>query len=249
MKPITLYKHNNLLSKFLIGFQWLLFKNGLGATNHFETLGFIRSKKGISYPNIQFHLLPLAINYDGTSPVNKHGFQLHVGPMRSKSRGTVKIRDNNPFSPPMILFNYMSYGEDWEDFRSCIKLTREILKQKSLETFCGEEIQPGKYVIKDDQIDDFIKKNVHSAYHPCGTMKMGKKDDPFAVVDNNCNVIGIKNLKVVDSSIFPTITNGNLNAPSIMVGEKVADIILGKKPLPKSNEIPYTNPNWRLSQK
>ena len=249
LKPITLYKHNNLLSKFLIGFQWLLFKKGLGATNHFETLGFIRSKKGVSYPNIQFHLLPIAINYDGSSPVNKHGFQLHVGPMRSKSRGTIKIRDKNPLTAPKILFNYMSYNEDWEDFRICIKLTREILKQKSLKNICGEEIQPGKNIINNDQMDAFIKKNVVSAYHPCGTMKMGRKDDPLAVVDNNCKVFGIENLRVVDSSIFPIITNGNLNAPSIMAGEKAADIILGKQPLPKSNEVPYTNPNWKLSQK
>ena len=234
-----MYKYLNPVSKTIIGLRWLLFKSGLGATNHFETLGFIRSRKSISYPDIQYHLLPVAINYDGSSAVKGHGFQLHTGPMRSKSRGWVRIKGSDPLEKPEIKFNYMCHPDDWLDFRKCIKITRNILKQPSFKKFCGEEIQPGKNKTSNYEIDQFIKEKAESAYHPCGTMKMGSKNDPMAVVDPECKVIGVENLRVVDSSIFPRITNGNTNAPSIMVGEKASDIILGKNPLPKENLIPF----------
>ena len=248
-QPVTLFKHLNIISKTFIGLQWLLFKNGIGATNHFETLGFIRSKAGISYPDIQFHFLPIAMNYDGTSPFNAHGFQLHVGPMRSNSRGYVKIKGKNPNLNPEIVFNYMSCDEDWEDFRNCIRLTREIINQPSLLKFISKEIRPGDKVNSDDEIDSFIRENVESAYHPCGTMRMGDKNHPMSVVDHECKVIGVKNIRIADSSIIPRITNGNINAPSIMIGEKAADHILGITPLPKSNDIPYKNNNWKHTQR
>ena len=248
-KPISLYKNLNIISKGFIGLQWLLFKNGLGATNHFETVGFIRSKENISYPDIQYHLLPIAINYDGTSPIKGHGFQLHVGPMRSKSRGFVRIKSKEALASPEIQFNYMSHEDDWDEFRRCIRLTREILNQPSLLSLVGKEIKPGKEKVSDDQIDEFIKENVESAYHPCGTMRMGDKNDPYTVIDPECRVIGVNNLRVADSSIFPRITNGNLNAPSIMVGEKASDHILGISPLPRSNQEPYINLNWKVKQR
>ena len=248
-QPISLYKNLNLFSKGLIGLQWLLFKNGHGATNHFETLGFIRSKENISYPDIMFHLLPIAINYDGSSPVKGHGFQLHVGPMRSKSRGFVKIRSAEASESPEIQFNYMSHESDWEEFRRCIRLSREILSQPALSSLAGKEIQPGNEKVSDHEIDEFIKQHAESAYHPCGTMRMGAKNDPNAVIDPECRVIGIRNLRVADSSIFPRITNGNLNAPSIMVGEKAADHILGVTPLPRSNQEPYESPDWSTKQR
>ena len=238
-KPITLYKYNNFFSKGIIGLNWLLFKKGIGASNHFETLGFLRSNNKVKYPDIQFHLLPIAINYDGSSAVNDHGFQLHTGPMRSKSRGWVKITSSNPKSNPKIKFNYMKHPDDWVEFRNCIKITRKILNQPAFKDFYGEEIQPGKQKISNDDLDNFIKEEAESAYHPCGTIKMGDKNDPSSVVDPNCKVIGIENLRVVDSSIFPRITNGNTNAPSIMVGEKASDIILGKMPLPRENLEPF----------
>ena len=238
-KPITLYKYNNFFSKGIIGLNWLLFKKGIGASNHFETLGFLRSNNKVKYPDIQFHLLPIAINYDGSSAVNDHGFQLHTGPMRSKSRGWVKITSSNPKSNPKIKFNYMKHPDDWVEFRNCIKITRKILNQPAFKDFYGEEIQPGKQKISNDDLDNFIKEEAESAYHPCGTIKMGDKNDPSSVVDPNCKVIGIENLRVVDSSIFPRITNGNTNAPSIMVGEKASDIILGKTPLPRENLEPF----------
>lgn len=248
-KPISLYKNLNFVSKGLIGLQWLLFKNGLGATNHFETLGFIRSKENIPYPDIQYHLLPIAINYDGSSPVKGHGFQLHVGPMRSKSRGFVRIKSKEASVSPEIQFNYMSHDSDWDEFRRCIRLSREILSQSALSSLAGKEIQPGEEKISDDQIDGFIKEHAESAYHPCGTMRMGNKNDPNTVIDPECRVIGVNNLRVADASIFPRITNGNLNAPSIMVGEKAADHILGLNPLPRSNQEPYERSDWQLKQR
>ena len=249
LQPITLYKHLGLLSKALIGAQWLFFKSGLGASNQFETLGFIRSRAGVSYPDIQYHFLPVAISYDGRAPAEGHGFQLHVGPMRSKSRGHVRIVDSNIASPPQIKFNYMSHPDDWDEFRRCIRLSREILKQAPMDPYRGPEIQPGDDQTSDDQIDAFIRDNAESAYHPCGTVRMGAADDPGAVVDPQCRVIGVENLRVADSSIFPRITNGNLNAPSIMTGEKAADHILGRPPLARANDEPFTHPDWQNSQR
>ena len=249
LQPITLYKHLGLLSKALIGAQWLFFKSGLGASNQFETLGFIRSRAGVSYPDIQYHFLPVAISYDGRAPAEGHGFQLHVGPMRSKSRGHVWIVDSNIASPPQIKFNYMSHPDDWDEFRRCIRLSREILKQAPMDPYRGPEIQPGDDQTSDDQIDAFIRDNAESAYHPCGTVRMGAADDPGAVVDPQCRVIGVENLRVADSSIFPRITNGNLNAPSIMTGEKAADHVLGRPPLARANDEPFTHPHWQNSQR
>ena len=249
LKPVTLNKYLNPFSKLLIGMQWMFLKSGPGATNQFETLGFIRSDKNILYPDIQFHFLPVAIRYDGKAPSEGHGFQLHVGPMRSKSRGFIKLKSSNPFEAPLIKFNYMSHEEDFPNFRKSLRLSREILSQEALAPFKGEEIQPGDDVISDDGLDEFIKNNCESAYHPCGTCKIGKEEDPSSVVLNDCKVKGFSNLFLADSSIFPQICNGNLNAPSIMVGEKASDHILGKPLLAPSNLQPYTHPNWQNSQR
>jgi choline dehydrogenase len=249
LQPITLYSKLNLISKALIGAQWLFFKTGDGATNHFESAGFIRSKAGVQYPDIQYHFLPVAIRYDGKAAAKSHGFQAHVGPMRSKSRGRVQLTSSDPNAKPSILFNYMSHEDDWTDFRHCIRLTREIFAQDAMKPFSGREIQPGSDYQSDSELDGVIKEHAESAYHPCGTAKMGHIDDKMAVVDPECRVIGIENLRVADSSIFPQITNGNLNGPSIMVGEKAADHILGRQMLPKSNLEPWINPNWQTSDR
>ncbi len=248
-KPVTLYSKLNLFSKGLIGLQWQLFGTGLGATNHFESCGFIRSKAGIEYPDIQYHFLPAAMRYDGKSAFPDHGFQAHVGPMRTKSRGFVRIRSNDPRESPSILFNYMSHPDDWTEFRACVRLTREIFSQSAMENYAGAEIQPGNHVTTDEEIDTFIRRNCESAYHPCGTCKMGAAGDPMAVVDAQCRVIGIDGLYVADSSIMPQVTNGNLNAPTLMIGEKASDHILGREPLAPSNQEPWINPNWRTSQR
>ncbi len=249
LQPITLYSKLGLWSKALIGAEWLFFKSGLGATNHFESAAFVRSKPGVDYPNIQYHFLPVAIRYDGEAPAEGHGFQAHVGPMRSASRGRVKLVSADPADPPSILFNYMSTPEDWADFRHCIRLTRELFATEAFKPFAGKEIAPGADVRSDDELDAFIKESVESAYHPTGTCKMGGADDPMAVVDPECRVIGVDSLRVVDSSIFPRITNGNLNGPTIMTGEKAADHILGKAPLAPSNQEPWINPRWQASDR
>ena len=248
-QPVTLYRHWNLLSKALIGARWLMFGSGLGATNHFESCGFIRSRAGVKYPDIQYHFLPFAVRYDGKSAVDGHGFQTHVGPMRSKSRGRVRLASPEPGAAPSILFNYMSHDEDWQNFRACIRLTREILYQPALAEFAGDEIAPGADIQSDEAIDEFVRGAVESAYHPCGTCRMGAADDSHAVVDPACRVIGVDGLRVADSSIFPRITNGNLNGPSIMVGEKAADHIQGHQPLAPANEVPWVHPDWENLQR
>ncbi|KAB2673237.1 choline dehydrogenase [Ochrobactrum sp. LMG 5442] len=248
-QPITLYSKLNLFSKARIGAEWLFFKTGDGATNHFESAAFVRSKAGVEYPDIQYHFLPVAIRYDGKAAAQSHGFQAHVGPMRSKSRGSVTLRSANPREKPIIKFNYMSHEDDWADFRHCVRLTREIFGQAAFDPYRGAEIQPGAQVQSDDEIDNFIREHVESAFHPCGTCKMGALDDPMAVVDAECKVIGVEGLRVADSSIFPRITNGNLNGPSIMVGEKASDHILGRTPLARSNQEPWINPRWQVADR
>ena len=249
LKNITLNRYLNPLSKALIGAQWLLFKNGIGASNQFETLGFIRSQAGISYPDIQFHFLPAAIRYDGKSASPKDGFQLHVGPMRSHSRGVVHVTSADPKIAPHIKFNYMSHEDDWAQFRQCIRLSREIINMPAMAPFKGREIQPSETILSDEQIDSFIRQNVESAYHPCGTLRMGQANDPMAVVDSECRVHNVDGLRVADSSIFPRITNGNLNAPTIMVAEKAADHILGGEMLAPSNQDNFIHPDWKNSQR
>lgn len=248
-QPITLYRYWNLVSKAGIGVQWLLWKAGLGTSNQFESAAFVRSRAGVEYPDIQYHFLPLAVRYDGQAAAEGHGFQAHVGPMRSASRGAVTLSSGDPAQAPKIQFNYMSDPQDWEDFRTCIRLTREIFGQDAFKPFVKNEIQPGEAVQTDAELDAFIAEHVESAYHPCGTCKMGAVDDPMAVVDPTCRVIGVDGLRVVDSSIFPRITNGNLNAPSIMVGEKASDLILGRDPLPRANAEPWVHPDWKTAQR
>ncbi|TIS59730.1 MAG: choline dehydrogenase [Mesorhizobium sp.] len=248
-KPITLNSVLNPFSKAMIGAQWLFFKSGLGATNHFEAAAFVRSRAGVDYPDIQYHFIPAAVRYDGKAAAKAHGFQAHVGPMRSKSRGSVTLRTPDPKSKPVIRFNYMSHPDDWTEFRHCIRLTREIFGQAAFDAYRGKEISPGSHVQSDEDLDAFIRDHAESAYHPCGTCRIGRADDQMSVVDPECRVIGIEGLRVADSSIFPSVTNGNLNAPSIMTGEKAADHILGRSPLAPSNQEPWINPRWQVSDR
>jgi choline dehydrogenase len=248
-EPITLYAAMTPWRKALIGIRWLMTKDGLGSSNHFESGGFIRSRAGIRYPDIQYHFLPMAVSYDGSSLAQEHGFQAHVGPMRSKSRGWVRLVSANPQDYPKIFFNYLSHPDDWVEMRACVRLTREIFSQPAFARFRGREIQPGAQVQTDEQIDGFIREHVETAYHPSCTCKMGRADDPMAVVDPETRVRGIEGLRVVDSSIMPTITNGNLNAPTIMVAEKASDHILGKPLLTPSTAPFYVAPSWQTSQR
>ena len=248
-QPVSLYKYWNLWGKGVLGAQWLFTGGGLGASNQFESCAFIRTRAGVDFPDIQFHFIPIAVRYDGKAAVNGHGFQAHVGPMRSASRGAVTLRSGDPKVPPRIAFNYMSDPQDWEDFRTCIRLTREIFAQDAFAPYRGHEIQPGVAAQSDAALDAVIRDHVESAFHPCGTCRMGRADDPGAVVDPATRVIGVDGLRVADSSVFPRVTNGNLNAPSIMVGEKAADHILGRIPLAPANVAPWINPDWRTAQR
>ena len=246
-QPVSLYKYYNLLGKAWVGARWLFTRTGLGASNHFESGGFIRSRSGVEHPDLQYHFFPMAVRYDGKSPNNSHGFQAHVGPMRSASKGWVKLRSNNPADKPRICFNYMSQDADWEEFRAAVRLTREIFEQPALAPFRGRELSPGTHVKSDKDIDSFLQNAVESAYHPSCTCKMGS--DELAVVDENCRVRGLEGLRIADSSIMPSIVSGNLNAPTIMLAEKAADIIAGKTPLPAASAPVYRAPDYRENQR
>ena len=248
-QPISLNSKLGLISKGMIGTRWILFKDGLGATNHFESCAFIRSREGLKWPNIQYHFLPAAMRYDGQAAFDGHGFQVHVGPNKPESRGKVWITSNDPAAKPRIIFNYISTEQDKQDWRDTIRLSREILNQPAMDEYRGDEIQPGANITSDEDIDRWVRENVESAYHPSCTCKMGADNDPMAVLDGECKVRGIESLRVVDSSIFPTIPNGNLNAPSIMVAEKAADMILGKAPLPAADVDVWIDEKWQERQR
>ncbi|MEO1931828.1 MAG: choline dehydrogenase [Pseudohongiella sp.] len=248
-QPVSLHSKLDFFSKAIIGARWLLFRSGLGVSNHFESCAFIRSKSGLKSPDIQYHFLPAAMRYDGTPSIKGHGFQVHVGPNKPKSRGRVRIESADPAAPPSILFNYMQDDQDVEAWRQCIRLTREIMQQPAMDSYRGKEIQPGDDVSSDAEIDAWVKENVESAYHPAGTCKMGVAEDQFAVVDKNCCVHGLKNLRVVDASIFPTLPNGNINAPVIMAAEKMADVILGAAPLEPAAVSLSVPKDWQSLQR
>lgn len=248
-QPVSLNSKLDLFSKFLIGARWFFFKDGLGATNHFESCAFIRSRAGLKSPDIQYHFLPAAMRYDGTPSIEGHGFQVHVGPNKPRSRGHVSITSSLPDAEPEILFNYLQHSDDIEAWRQCIRLTREIMNQPAMDVFRGDEIQPGLDVQSDDEIDTWVRANVESAYHPCGTCRMGAADDEKTVVDTECRVLGLQGLRVVDASVFPTVPYGNINAPTIMVAEKAADLILGQQPLPTASASPWAFEAWEQKQR
>lgn len=248
-QPVSLNNKLNLFSKFFIGARWFFFKSGLGATNHFESCAFIRSRAGLKSPDIQYHFLPAAMRYDGTPSIPGHGFQVHVGPNKPKSRGRVEITSTDPAAHPSILFNYLQHEDDIAAWRQCIRLTREIISQPALDAYRGDELQPGLEIQSDEDIDRWVRENVESAYHPCGTARMGRDDDKDAVVDTACRVRGLDGVRVVDASVFPTVPYGNINAPTIMAAEKAADLILGKPALTPVSVPVWIDEKWRERQR
>lgn len=246
-EAITLNGQLDWFHKGLIGARWLLTKKGLAATNHFESCGFIRSEAGVAWPDMQYHFLPAAIRYDGKAAFDGHGFQVHIGHNKPKSRGRVRVRSNNPDDAPSIRFNYLQHADDIAGFRACVRLTREIMSQPAMDAFRGRELQPGKHIVSDADIDAFVRGAVESAYHPSCSCKMGI--DEMAVVDPETRVRGLSKLRVVDSSVFPTITNGNLNAPTIMVAERAADFILAKEPLRADKQPVFEDEKWQERQR
>ena len=245
-QPISLNNKLGLFNKALIGAQWLLFKTGLGRTNHFESCAFIRSKAGVKWPDIQYHFLPGAITYDGGVAFKGHGFQVHVGHNKATSRGHVRAISADIKQHPDILFNYLATEHDRQGFRDCVHLTREIMAQPAMDAYRGDVIQPLAEIQTDEQIDAFIRASVDSAYHPAGTCKIGV--DAMAVVDPDLRVRGLKNLRVIDSSVFPTVPNGNLNAPTMMLAERGADLIKGTT-APSTSAAVYIDEQWQTRQR
>jgi choline dehydrogenase len=246
-QPITLFSALQPLNKLKIGLEWLLFRTGLGATNHFESGGFIRSEPGVRHPDLQYHFLPMAVRYDGKSPATCHGFQAHVGPMRATSRGHVRLRDAKATTPPRILFNYMSTEQDRKEMRAAVRLTREIFQQAAFDAYRGAELSPGAGVQSDEAIDAHIRAHAETAYHPTGTCRMGA--DEMAVTDAVGRVHGVERLRVIDASIMPQVVSGNLNAPTIMMAEKLSDAIRGRAPMPPMAVPVFEHPNYMSEQR
>jgi len=246
-EPVTLNGKMNLLGKAMIGLRWLLFKDGLGASNHFEAGGFIRSSKGLRWPDIQFHFLPAAMRYDGDKPFKGHGFMVLTGPNKPKSRGHVRALSADPYQHPEIRFNYLESEEDKEGFRRCVRLTREIIAQPAMDRFRGEELAPGPQVQTDEEIDAFVRANMESTMHPCGSCRMG--EDDMAVVDSELRVRGLQGLRVIDSSVFPSEPNGNLNAPTIMLAERASDLVRGRQTLAPADVPVGLVEGWEAQQR
>lgn len=247
-QPITLHSAQKPLRKICIGLEWLWEFTGDGATSHLETGGFIRSRPGVPHPDIQFHFLPSQVIDHGRKPTQQEAYQVHVGTMRATSVGWLKLRSANPRDHPMINPNYLSTETDVEDFRQCVKLTREIFAQEAWAPFRGKELQPGSHVQSDKEIDAFVRAKSDSAYHPSCTCKMGQPSDLTAVVDLQTRVIGVENLRVIDASIMPSVVSGNLNAPTIMIAEKAADIIKGNPAL-RAENVPVYKPQTLDTQR
>ncbi len=249
LQPVSLYGAQLPWNKLWIGANWLFLGRGIGASNQFEAGGFIRSTAGVEHPDLQYHFLPIAINYDGSNPHRGHGFQAHVGPMRPTSAGCVRLRSADPREAPSILFNYMATEGDRQEMRAAVRLTREVFAQSAFDPYRGPELAPGADVQSDAEIDAFVRAKAESAYHPSCTCKMGPDSDPMAVVDAECRVYGIERLRVVDASIMPSIPSCNLNAPTIMLAEKAADLIRGRPPLDPLDVPVHIAPNWETSQR
>ena len=235
-QPVSLNPTMKFWKRPFIGFAWL-FRKGPGASNHFEAGGFIRSNDEVKYPNLMFHFLPIAVRYDGTAPAGGHGYQVHIGPMYSNSRGSLKVVSADVRDKPAFTFNYLSTFEDKREWVEAISAARKILGQSAFDPYNGGEISPGPHVASDEQILDWVRKDGETAYHPSCTCKMGT--DAMSVVDpTSMRVHGMAGLRVVDASVMPYVTNGNIYAPVMMVAEKAADLILGKTPLdPESVEF------------
>jgi len=246
-QPITLNGRMNPLSKAWIGLRWLLARDGLGATSHFEANGYIRSRAGLSFPDLQYHFIPVAMGFDGSSRFKGHGYQAHLSPTKPASRGRVWLASGDPAVAPHMRFNYLAEEEDRATFRRAVRLTREIFAQPALDPYRDEEILPGPAVQSDAEIDAWVAGHAETAYHPSCTCPMGT--GPDAVVDAELRVHGIDGLRVVDSSVMPEITNGNLNAPTIMIAEKASDLILGRPPLTASQaEVGWVEA-WEQTQR
>src|SRR5438552_2134960 len=232
-QPVSVAPYLRWRNRPRVGLEWLLFKRGPGATNHFEGGGFARSNDDVAYPNLMFHFLPIAVRYDGSAPASDHGYQVHIGPMNSDARGTVAVTDTDPRTHPTLRFNYLSTDQDRREWVEAIRQVRRNLGQPAFDPFEGGELSPGSAVETDEEILTWVARDGETALHPSCTCAMGDAADPTAVVDpGSLGVHGIDGLRVIDASVFPSITNGNIYAPVMMVAEKAADLVLGNTPAP-----------------
>ena len=236
-EPVSVAPALRWYNQPIIGLQWILGKTGTGATNHFEAGGFIRSNDEVEYPNLQFHFLPMAIRYDGSKTQEGHGYQVHVGPMYSDSLGSIKIKSQDPRQHPALRFNYLSTEKDRREWIEAIHCARHILSQAAMDEFNGGETAPGAKVETDEEILEWVAKDAETALHPSCTAKMGL-DDRAVTHPDSLKVHGVEGLRVVDSSVMPYVTNGNIYSPTMMIAEKAADLILGNTPLEPSR-VPF----------
>jgi choline dehydrogenase len=248
-EPVSLQYALRPASMARIGVQWLLTHSGEGASNQFEAGAFVRSRPGVEWADIQFHFLPLAVAYNGKPAGTAHGFQAHVGSMRSKSLGGVRLKSANPADAPLIDPRYMSDPDDWIEMRAAVRLAREVFAQRPFERYRGRELSPGPDCRSDAEIDAFIAAKAESAYHPCGTARLGPAGDRDAVVDGGLRAHGIAGLRIVDASVMPRITTGNINAPVIMLAERAADLIKDRGMLAPENVPFWTAGEWRSRQR
>ena len=249
LKPVTLWPKTKRLNSIGAGIQWLLTKEGMCASNHFDSVACIRSGPGVEYPDLQLCISPIAMENNSWQPLKEHAFQVHVGLMRTHSRGKIELRSNNPADPPRILVNYLKDKRDRELMRKGIHLVRELLDQPSFSDLKGEEIFPGDNCKSDADLDAKLNSHTTSQWHLACTARMGLKTDKYAVVDNSGKVHGITSLRVVDASIMPFAPNGNTNAPTIMIAEKISDEILGSKPLTRIELQTWQSPNYQTDQR
>ena len=249
LKPVSLWPKTKRLSSIGSGIQWLLTKEGMCASNHFDTVACVRSAPGVEYPDLQLCISPIAMKDNSWELLQEHAFQVHVGLMRTHSRGKIELRSKNPADPPRILVNYLKDKRDRELLRKGIHLARELLNQPAFSNIKGDEIFPGENYKSDDELDAKLNSNITSQWHLCCTARMGLKTDKYAVVDNQGRVHGINSLRVVDASIMPFATNGNTNAPTIMIAEKISDNILGDNPLPRIELKTWQSPNYQMYQR
>lgn len=248
LKPVSIFGANRGMGKILTGLRWFAGFGGLAGSNHFEAGGFLRSRAGVRQPDLQLTFMPLAIKPGTVEDVGAHSFQVHIDLMRPKSLGRVSIRSADPAAAPSICFNYLSDPQDVRDLRTSVRLTREILAQSALAPYRGEELNPGDGIQSDADIDAWVRRGVETCYHPVGTCRMGL-DSRSTVVDAECRVHGLTGLRVVDASIMPAIVSGNTNAPTIMIAEKMSDMLRGRPGLPREAPAVWEHPRWATQQR
>lgn len=249
LQPVSLWPKTRLLARVAAGLQWLVTREGICASNHFDTVACVRSGPGVEYPDLQFTLSPIAMAADTWAPMREHAFQIHMGLMRAHSRGSITLRNADPATPPRILINYLEDPRDRELMRKGIRLIRELVDQPAFANLRGDEIFPGVDAQSDEELDGHLTTSTASQWHLTGTARMGTASDRGAVVDALGRVHGIDRLRVADASIMPNVTNGNTNSPTIMIAEKLSDAILGKSPLARVEAKAWRNPAYATRQR